>query len=231
MANRRNDLTIILLHGWNQDKRVWFQIENKLSKDFNVFSLDWPGFGNENKPKADWGIPEYSVWLENQIENMHLNNIILIGHSFGGRVVAYTASKNPSWLKAIILSGTPCIYEPNKLVKTRVFLIKIFGKIVPQKIKNLFLSKEDLDAREKGMKVIRYKAITFDQKEFLPKISIPTLIINGKKDIENPIKIVKGMHSLIPNSKLIILENLGHNIFIENENLFYGKVKNFIKNL
>jgi pimeloyl-ACP methyl ester carboxylesterase len=231
VMKNKNSYTIVFLHGWDQSKRVWFHLEKKLSKQYSTFSLDLPGFGEREKPDTDWGIPEYSEWLNNQIEKKKVDNVVLIGHSFGGRIAAYLASKNPTWLQALVLSGTPCLYEPNIQIKFKIITGKLIRNLLPQRFKNLFLSKEDLDAREKGMKKIRYNVITFDQRDFLPNINSPTLIINGEKDRSNPVKIAKKTNNLIPNSKLVIMENLGHNIFIENENLFYGKIQTFIENL
>jgi pimeloyl-ACP methyl ester carboxylesterase len=223
--------TIVLLHGWNQNKGVWFDITEKLSSTFNVLTFDLPGFGNESKPETDWGIPEYSEWVENKILNNNLNNVVLLGHSFGGRIATHIAHKNPRWLKGLILSGAPVIYNPSFFIKTKAFLFGLLKPFAPQKIKDLFLSKEDLIARQNGMKTIRYKAITFDQSDLLNQIKVPTLIIHGQKDCAVPVKNAIKTSKIIPNNQLIILENLDHNIFIEKPLLFYGKVKNFVKNL
>ncbi len=229
--SENKDLTIVLLHGWGHSKKHWSSLEQKLSTDHKVVSLDFPGFGDEPLPPSDWGIPEYSEWLAKQIDKMDLKSVVLIGHSFGGRVAAYTASKNPSWLNAIVLSGAPAIYRPSSIVRRKIMMYKIAKKILPTFVKNLFINKEDQDARSRGLGRIRYKAITFDQTEDLPKISVPTLIINGEKDEQNPVEIAKEVHTLIPNSQLEIIKGGDHFIFANNEYLFYGKVINFLKSL
>jgi len=223
--------TIVLLHGWDQDKKVWTGVQNRLARNYSTLALDLPGFGKEIKPHTDWGIPEYSEWLENSLQKENLQNVILIGHSFGGRIAAYIAHKNPQWLQALILSGAPCIYSPNIFIKIKGLLAKYLGRILPENIKRWFLGKENLKAREKGMKNIRYKAITFDQTLFISKIQVPSLIINGEKDSAHPVKLAKRTKTIIPNSILIILKNLGHNTFIENEDLFYKEVIHFIEKL
>lgn len=224
-------LTIILLHGWGQKKEVWSNIQNMFSKDYNVISFNLPGFGDEPKPESNYGIPQYSEWLQNKIEAMNLENVILLGYSFGGRISAYTASKRPQWLKAIILAATPTLYRPSFKIKIKILIYKILRKFLPYKLLYRFLSKEDQDARQNEMKDVRYRTITFDQTLYLKKISVPTLILNGENDDQVSITMGKETKSLIENSTLEIIPKASHFIFEEKPILFYGKVKNFIENL
>jgi pimeloyl-ACP methyl ester carboxylesterase len=73
--------------------------------------------------------------------------------------------------------------------------------------------------------------VPFDQTEVLEQIKVPALLIWGEKDEPVPLKIALEMNELIPNSKLEIIEGVGHQTGQEAQYLFYGIVKNFIQNL
>ena len=55
----------------------------------------------------------------------------------------------------------------------------------------------------------------FDMRESLHKIKQPTLIMGGKKDVLAPIMESEFLHEKIPNSRLEVLEGLGHGFMIE----------------
>ncbi len=217
-------MNIVVLHGWGQNSEYWQEISSKFD---NSLTLDLPGFGNTPLIDSNWGIANYASWVVNQIESKGLKNVVLVGHSFGGRIASYVASQNPEWLNLLVLYGAPCIYRPSLSLKMKTRLFKILKNLgIKKKPKNSELNIADSN----GMGKIFRKAVVFDQTEILPKIKVPTLLIWGEKDFDVPLSIAKEMHTLIPKSQLVVLNNLGHNAHLENPNLFYGTIKNFIQN-
>lgn len=222
--------TILLLHGWGQNKEAWESIRPLLEQNFKVIALDLPGFGKEKKPSSNWTIQNYSQWLVKKVETLEIKNLILIGFSFGGRIAAYTASRNPKWLKGLVLIGTPGLYRPTIKTKLKIGAYKTYKKFLPKSVLSKTLSKEDISARSSNLGEIRYNAITFDQTKYLPQIKVPTIIIAGKHDEQVSLKISEEMNDLIENSKLEVF-NTNHYIFNKKPLLVYGKIKTFIKNL
>lgn len=225
-------MKIILLHGWNQNKEIWNNIISKLS-DYKTLAIDLPGFGNEKISNYNWGIPEYTKWAEKEIERLKDNemNIILIGHSFGGRIATKIASENPKWLRGLVLSGSPSIYRPMASIKIKIFIYKILKSFIPHNIKLLFLPSELKQAYQKGMDIIFRKVVTYDQTDSVNKIDVPTLLIWGINDTEVPLHIPNEMTAKIKGSELKIIDNAGHNSFIDNPDLFTGYVKKFIEKI
>ncbi len=221
-------MNLVVLHGWGQSKKDWDNIVSMFPEN-QITVLDLPGFGSEPLVSPDWGIPEYATWVEKKITEMNEKEIVLIGHSFGGRIASMVAMKNPSWLKALILYAAPCIYRPSFTILFKIRVYKILKALGLKKKKT---SNTELNsAEEEGLGKIFRKAVVFDQTETLKEISIPTLILWGENDSVSSVEIGKEMDELIPHSKLTTLQNLGHNIHIENPTLFYGTVKNYVENL
>ncbi|RMD77263.1 alpha/beta fold hydrolase [Candidatus Dojkabacteria bacterium] len=221
--------TLIILHGWNQSKKDWEEVINRLNeKDIDTVAFDLPGFGSQALISLDWGIPEYSQWVSQQIESSHKKKVILLGHSFGGRIASYLASQNPKWLHKLILYASPSIYRPSYQVRFKIFLAKLF-KILGIKKKPNNKELEEADNREMG-KIFR-KVVPFDQTLNLSNIRVQTYLIWGERDDVVPLKIAKEMKQLISRSNLIVFKNLGHNAHKENVNLFVGKLIKLIKDV
>ena len=219
-------MTLVILHGWGQSSEFWQEFISRF-EDTKIIALDLPGFGKEPIISPNWGIPEYANWVKEKIEAVNLKDVVLLGHSFGGRIASYVASVNPNWLNELILYGAPCIYRPSKKTKLK---IKTYKFLKTLGLKGKSNNQELTDADNKGLGKIFRKVVVFDQTEILKNIKVKTLLVWGENDIECPIEIGKEINNLIPSSQLIVLDNLGHNAHLENSNLFYGTIKNFIQN-
>src|SRR3989344_5991206 len=109
-------MKLVILHGWGQNSQNWHEIAEKININTNL--IDLPGFGTEKLISNKWTITDYSNWVVKKINTD--DDTILLGHSFGGRIAAEIASKNPKWLKALILTGAPCLYRPNIQSKLKI---------------------------------------------------------------------------------------------------------------
>lgn len=224
--------TLLMLHGWGQSKETWEPFRQQVEDFVTPVIPDLPGFGTEPLVKSEWGIPEYATWVANFVNKRKLSDVVLLGHSFGGRIAGFLASQRPAWLTSLVLSGAPCLYRPSFLTQAKVHaaklvktagLKKIISQIRPQK-------NELTQADANGLGQIFRKVVPFDQTTTLPNITVPTLLIWGKNDQDAPLKIADEMHSLIKDSELVVIPDAGHNTFLEQPLLFYGTVKRFLKN-
>lgn len=221
---------LFILHGWGQNKTLWDNFTNQFH-DIPVVALDLPGFGAEPLVDKNWSIPEYAKWVTSKIESLVSKDdqVILLGHSFGGRIASFIASEQPSWLHALILYAAPSIYRPSAKTKTKIVLAKLLKSVGLKLPANN--NPELQEADRSGLGNIFRNVVNFDQTNLLPKISVSTLLVWGENDTEVPVTIAKEMSLLIPHSKLVIIDKADHNIHINNPTIFYGTIKHFIENL
>lgn len=224
---------LFILHGWGQNKNNWEDFVGKFP-EYNPEALDLPGFGEEPLVSTEWGVPEYAQWVREQIESSDIGvkNVILLGHSFGGRISAYLASQNPEWLKGLILCGAPCLYRPSQKLLLRIKAYKLAKKVLPSPFVRLIFYTPSLNkAESNNLNNIFRKVVPFDQTEALPQIQVPTLIFWGELDEQVPLDIAEEMNNLIPNSTLIVAPGSGHQAMQESPYLAYGTVKNFLQEI
>jgi pimeloyl-ACP methyl ester carboxylesterase len=225
-SNKKN---IIILHGWGQNAILWQNIKTKFdNSDCNIIVEDLPGFGSRANQAIDFDIPKYAQWFEKHFSNILENQkIILIGHSLGGRIGIELAQNNPQWLEKIILIGTPGIYEPS----TKIKFIKKLGFLKKLTLLSLIstnLNPEYESAKLNNLKETYQNIVNCDQKNILHLIQKPTLLIWGNEDKTVPISIAEQMNKLIPASKLKIMPNSGHSPQLDNPDLIFGIIKNFL---
>jgi pimeloyl-ACP methyl ester carboxylesterase len=81
-----------------------------------------------------------------------------------------------------------------------------------------------------GKEQIFRRVVGFDQTELLAQNRYPTVLLWGERDASAPVHLATEMHQKLPQSELKILSGLGHNIHLENPNLFYGTLKQILDN-
>lgn len=235
-GNQKNKLTIIFLHGWRSQKEVWNEVINQVIKlsSHQVYALDLPGFGRSPVPKASWTVEDYAKTVKAFIEKLELKNVVLVGHSFGGRVGIKLASQHPKILFKLVLVDSAGFVDESFRKKFFSFLSKIAKPIFALAVFNGIKKKiyqtigaEDYIATPE-LKNIFLNVVNEDLTEDMKKIHIPTLIIWGEKDKDTPIEFGQKMNSLIPNSELIILPNAGHYSFLDNREEFIKELDNFL---
>ena len=222
-------MEIVVLHGWNHGSENWHQVRPKLENLAHVHLLDIPSVNPDLTGAEDWDIPRFASWLSEQLADK--SDVVLIGHSFGGRVATYYVTHYKHDVKALVLYGTPAIYRPMRFTTVKVRLAKMLRPFVPGFIKRRFGNREYVDAKDSGRADLFKRAVTFDQTESLPKIKTPTLLLWGERDQEVPVEIAVEMNKTIKNSHLVILPGGSHNVHLESPDLFYAKIKYFVENL
>jgi len=221
--------SLVILPGWTHTGDSWNNIVDK----FSVYSaqvIELPGFGKVPTIDKNWGVPDYARFATTLIEQQKLHDVILLGHSFGGRLAAEIASTQPNWLKAIVLYAAPCLYRPATTTKLIIRLAKI-AKTIGIRSRKFYPNQELVEAEKRGLGQIYRNTIGYDQTEQLKKITVQTLLLWGDQDTEAPLRLAHEMHQLLPNNQFDVIENAGHLPHLTHPHLFYGKIQQFLQGL
>ena len=85
---------ILFLHGIMSHRGVWSQTIEKLIKDFHCIAIDHLGFGDSDKPKdGDYAIAKQAERALKVADHFGFEQFTLVGHSMGGQVSTYLASR------------------------------------------------------------------------------------------------------------------------------------------
>lgn len=224
-----NHTTLVFLHGWanGYNKELYSSLINKLSKKFHIIAPDFPGFGNSDLPKKPWNLNDFSEFTKSFCQKLKIKKCILIGHSFGGKVVLKLACQNPKFVQKIILIDSAGIEKKSPRVKT---IIKITN-MVPEPLKPIILPpfgstdyNDSLGIMRKSFK----KIINENLEKTISAIKIPTLLIWGKNDQLTPLWQGEIMNKKIKNSKLVIVPNNNHDLVLDKPTETVRIIKQFL---
>ena len=229
---------IVLMHGWGCNLTTLASIEKVAAESHTVYNVDFPGFGESEEPHEVWGVELYTQLIEKFIEAEGIENPILLGHSFGGRVGILYSSRNK--VKKLILVDAAGV-KPRRSLKYyfKVYSYKLGKKLMPliygkkgaqERIEQMRAKRGSSDYNNASpmMRAILSKVVNEDLKHCMPKISAPTLLIWGENDTATPLRDAQIMEKLIPDAGLVSFPGCGHYSFLDNPIQFAAVLRSFI---
>lgn len=210
------DFTIVLLHGWGQNISMMEPIGKFYYDYFNILEIDLPGFGKSDEPNYVWSVFDYAKAINILIKKLKIKEVIMIGHSFGGKIALAYASKYKTY--KLICFASPYCSEMTKLsFKTKIYkklkkinMLKPLAKLMSKKI-----GSTDYKNASMIMRGVLVKSINIDMIDDIKKINCPTLLIWGDKDTAVPLKRAYELNNLIHDSAVIVYKEKTHYAYLE----------------
>ncbi|MFO0677568.1 MAG: alpha/beta fold hydrolase [Polyangiaceae bacterium] len=94
---------LVLLHGLGDSHRTWEPVVRRLSKKYRVLMPDLPGHGLSARPNATYSLAWHARMLANWMEMLGLEEVDLVGHSFGGGVAQWLLIDNSALVRRLAL--------------------------------------------------------------------------------------------------------------------------------
>ena len=222
---------ILIIHGfaggtYDQEELASYL---ELNRNFDVFQFTLPGHErNLSKVEHDEWIKKSEQQIEWLISNRY-NKIYLIGHSMGGVIATYLASKYIE-VKKLVLAAPAFHYL--SVIKENLNVSKSL-QVAPKVIKTY--GSEEIVARVLKLNVTVLKEFMTLVKEYYdyPKdVTCPVLIIQGKSDNLVPVSSSEYVYNSVKSKekKLICLDNVTHDVFrSENKKEIFKLIERFLK--
>ena len=61
---------VLLLHGWGDSSKGFRELAKELSNKHQVLSVDLPGFGESQAPKAVWDLDNYAEFIRRYLSSL-----------------------------------------------------------------------------------------------------------------------------------------------------------------
>lgn len=235
----RDGFPVVLLHGSNGSLHAWEPWRARLTAaGYRVISFDFPAHGLSGPvPSRDYSAAAYEGITEKVVAHLGLTRFALGGNSMGGGVAWRYTLAHPDKVAALVLvdatgrprkgptkstplgfriANTPYIREIAAAFAPR----SLFERSFKQSIAVESLATPAMVDRY--WELIRYpgnRQATLDRfggykpgadTANVKAITTPTLILWGREDHVIPVESAAWFSSQLPNSRVTILDNVGH---------------------
>ncbi len=230
---------LILIHGLAGLFNSWEYNIHALREKFTVYEVFLPDY---KKQPAGYSIAEYVMYTVSIINENNLSNVVVAGNSLGGQIASIIAARYPSIIRGLILIASSGLYDETENLKiimthrasynnVRNILKSIFfnDKFCTKEL--IFEGMNYYNDRNRIYGIIRTakKAKTYNIKELVKRISVPTLLIWGENDQVIPPSVGYKFKNLISKSMLTVCGSCGHAPQIECAHAVNQQILNFEK--
>ena len=244
---------IILIHGWPlSDEMYEYQYNDLINAGFRAIGITLRGFGKSDKPYGAYNYDIHALDIKKVLNKLDIKNAVLGGFSMGGSIaVRFAARDNGTHISKLALFGAAApiwtqrddfkFNLPKSAVddlialnyKDRPKLLSNFAKIFSAEETSLnegigaWLTGINLSASSYATAQCLIALRDTDLRADLAEITIPTLIMHGKKDKICSFDLAEQMKARILNSHLVVFENSGHSLFLEETQKFNSEMIKF----
>lgn len=248
--NGSGDETIIFSHGLLWSGRMFDQQVAHFKERYRVITYDHRGQGQTEVTQDGYDMDTLYEDAVALIQALNVAPCHFAGLSMGGFVAMRLAARRPELLKSVILIETSAEPEPAEnvpkykmlnLVARWLSLRLVAGQVMPIMFGQKFLNDP---ARMAERKLWRERMIANDRigitravlgvvnrkpiLDELSKITLPTLILVGDQDVATVPAKAERIHSLIPQSKLVVIPGAGHTSSVEEPKAVNAAIESFL---
>ena len=239
---------LVFVHGAVADARIWHPQLAALADEFAVVAWDEPGAGRSSDVPAGFRLADYAECLAALIDALDLGPAHVAGLSWGGTVAQELYRHHPELVATLLLVDTYAGWKgslPEEEVRLRVEGVRrmlaaadhlfdptlpgLFAGDPPAEFVPL-LEEMAADVRPDSMRNALLVMAEADQRDLLPRIAVPTLLIWGELDARSPLSVARHFENAVPNAKLVVIPRAGHVSNLEAPELFNAAVRDFCRN-
>lgn len=247
--------TILCLHGrWGRGE-TWVDFIQHYGEKYRIIAPDQRGHGLSGKPISKYTAGEMASDMITLLNYLHIESIILVGHSMGGHIAGYLTAEYPNYVKALaILDKSASGPEtPNLLPVEKIVAIDPITKDWPLPFSSLREAQECIRNAMQSDLSYQYflNSLTEDVNGYhmmfssqaiaanlayyenwfhlLPKIKCPVMLIRASGHEDVPDDDFSKMQSLLSNCIAFDMSHPDHNVHLGNKHEFYGYFDEFLK--
>jgi len=240
---------IVLVHGHGENLHMFDGLTRQLKRHRTVVRYDQRGYGLTDKPLK----PPYSteLWADDLYQllaALGVREVVVAGHSMGGRICATFAAKHSEMTKGLITLNTTWFGTNPKAadeLEKNAFRVETEGieaaldyspwistiskhhAEIADMLRREIL-KNDPAAYALGSRAIAQDFRGGSREQIMTAIRCPTLMLIGDRDsapLEGAIQMYRG----IKGSRLAVIPNSGHLSILDRPDLSSAVIEDFLK--
>lgn len=245
-ASQPDAPTVVLLHGFSFDRRMWDDQMPVLSPAYRVIRYDLRGFGKSTPGSEPFS---HAADLAALLDHLHVERAAVIGLSMGGGAAINFAITHPTRVQALVLADATLggfAWGPDYGATQKA--MREAGKRGVQLAREVWLGLPLFEPAMTNPTVASWiHSIVEDYSGWhwqhpdlgkplrpaaihrLGSISVPTLVIVGERDLPDYRRIADTLERGIPGAKKLVLPGVGHMSNLEAPTTFNRQVFKFLE--
>jgi pimeloyl-ACP methyl ester carboxylesterase len=243
---------ILLIHGMGGSSETWSGVIPRLAEKYRVIAPDLLGHGQSDKPRGDYSVGAFAVMLRDLLDELGVTRVTVVGHSLGGGIAMQFAHQHRQYCERLVLISSGGFGGD---VGSVLRLLSIPGSefVLPMiasrpaiaagnALRALAGSADRFDSRpalsnrdtRKAFlrtlrSVIDYRGQTVSAiNRLCCSETLPALIISGDEDRIIPVDHARAANATMPNSRLHVLEGVGHHPPTEEPEMIADLIDEFV---
>lgn len=249
----RGPRTMVLAHGYGCDQNMWRFIVPAFENEYRIVLFDYVGHGKSASSAFNaerYGtLQGYADDVLAICEALAIRDAVFVGHSVSGMIGILAAHKDPErFSELVLIAPSPCyvndgdyiggftradidglldLLDANHLGWSSTMAPVIMGNPdrpeLSAELANSFCQTDPEIAKH-------FARVTFlsDNRDDLPNVRIPCLIVQCAEDVIAPRAVGDYLHERIAGSELSVLPASGHCPHLSDPALTIGSMKRFL---
>lgn len=230
------DTPILFAHGFGCDQNMWRFVTPAFESEYRIVLFDYIGHGKSDWGAYDSerysSLDGYADDILDICGAVNLHNCVLVGHSVSSMIGSLAAIREPKRFRALIMISPSPRYiddppdyvggfsrddidqllramDGNGTAWAEFLAPQVMGKLdapyLTEELKESFCATDRAVARE-------FAEVTFlsDNREDLPRLRIPTLVLQCSDDVIAPVQVGKYTADRVPESSLRVMDVASH---------------------
>ena len=243
---------IIFIPGFTVPGEVWNPVVKELERSYECHVVTLAGFNGKAPIEFPW-LPKVNDALNNYITEHHLENVTVIGHSLGGTIATWLASREHSKVSNIIIvdalpaAGALMIpnFNPDNLAYNSPYNNQQLAMDNTQFEQMATMMSQGMSVNKEAQEDIKTWILKADRKTYvygytdylkldlredLKNISIPTTIIAATKPFGKDVvtKNYQNQYANLKDYNFILAEDAAHFVMLDQPEWFLSTMKTIL---
>jgi pimeloyl-ACP methyl ester carboxylesterase len=208
---------VLALHGWGRTHRDFDAVISPAGEvPLPAVALDLPGFGASPPPPGAWGGADYAEAVGAVLADMGAP-VVVLGHSFGGRVALHLAVQRPDLVGALVLTGVPLLHPlgrrarvaPAYKIVRRLHRLGLVSDDRMEAARQRYGSA-DYKAAQGIMRQVHVRSVNETYEAQLDAVRCPVHLVWGSDDTAAPLEMVERAAARLAGGDLVVYPGVGH---------------------
>ena len=235
---------VILIHGFPFHQGLWEGYVERFSDQFQVITIDLPGFGKSPLLASTFSIDQVAEALVSFVTEKNISRATLVGHSLGGYVALSMIKRNADLFRSLVLFHSTAYADAAEKKESRMKVVEFVKKkgalpFTSGFIPPLFADQNhpaigrvrNIAAEASSEAVIGYSLAMKDRQDHIKTLESyknPTLFLAGKNDPGIPPNSIVKQAAHCQKPEIHILDHVAHMGMLEKPEETASKIKDFV---